>query len=550
MAICPKIVAVLPWIGTCRPTVGKTGDRRQELDMRVTGCFHLGSMAPVVLFAVGCTDANLIRFIDPDSPYLRLGLEAEVCAPPSVLEPVPHKVLFVVDTSGSTSESDPTPPNGYSRREHAVRLAISDAAQQENLFFGIITFSSEPRRQTFGFTRDLEILNGAADNIGNSQGGTNYSDTMWTVIDFIGDDLVQLSPQEAQRTHYIVYWLSDGVPTVGVTEASAIVPGVSYLRDLLRPQVAEFRLNTLFIGGAEDDPASIARARLLLAGMAAEGEGLFVDVEAGGQIEFDIDPMPELRHFELLSAVAHNTRAYLGLAHPVPDSDGDFVEDEDEERLGLDEVNDDTDGDGLRDGIELLVPGADPLVASDACAGGILDSDDDGLRDCEEIALGTNPLDPDTDGDLIPDSVEVALGGFPLSRDDYLDVDLDGIDNLTELTTHLAPRRPTTQETVERWAYRYFIALDEGPNDMGAPPCYRLSVANIGIFETAATGPLGAQGDTIIDLFVAFVPAGGGERIRFKRARAAAKFLLPDYREPASGWIELVDEDFTLLPEN
>jgi hypothetical protein len=59
-------------------------------------------------------------------------------------------------------------------------------------------------------------------------------------------------------------------------------------------------------------------------------------------------------------------------------------------------------------------------------APGDIDSDDDGLSDAAEIALGTNPNNPDTDGDLLSDGQEV---------NDYdtnpLLVDTDG-DQLTD----------------------------------------------------------------------------------------------------------------------
>lgn len=43
------------------------------------------------------------------------------------------------------------------------------------------------------------------------------------------------------------------------------------------------------------------------------------------------------------------------------------------------------------------------------------DSDNDGLTDAQELALGTNPLSPDSDGDGRSDLVEVEEGGNPLS---------------------------------------------------------------------------------------------------------------------------------------
>ena len=47
------------------------------------------------------------------------------------------------------------------------------------------------------------------------------------------------------------------------------------------------------------------------------------------------------------------------------------------------------------------------------------DTDDDGLSDSEEGALGTDPADPDTDGDGFTDGLEVGeLGSNPLDAND------------------------------------------------------------------------------------------------------------------------------------
>ena len=80
------------------------------------------------------------------------------------------------------------------------------------------------------------------------------------------------------------------------------------------------------------------------------------------------------------------------------DSDGDGLTDEEEIALGTDPSNPDTDGDGLLDGTEV------DIAAGSGCPDPLdSDSDDDGLSDGEEVALGTNPCDPDTDGDGVPD---------------------------------------------------------------------------------------------------------------------------------------------------
>ena len=85
------------------------------------------------------------------------------------------------------------------------------------------------------------------------------------------------------------------------------------------------------------------------------------------------------------------------------DRDGDGLTKLEEERLGTEPDNPDTDGDGLGDGAEVREFGTDPTKKS---------SDADRLTDAEEIQLGTNPLLPDTDGDGQPDDVDQTPGIF------------------------------------------------------------------------------------------------------------------------------------------
>lgn len=64
-----------------------------------------------------------------------------------------------------------------------------------------------------------------------------------------------------------------------------------------------------------------------------------------------------------------------------------------------------------------------PRIASgDAEGAAARDSDNDGLTDLEEYALGTNPFDFDTDGDGLPDGYEVLIGTDPTkyATDDVL----------------------------------------------------------------------------------------------------------------------------------
>ena len=83
-----------------------------------------------------------------------------------------------------------------------------------------------------------------------------------------------------------------------------------------------------------------------------------------------------------------------------PDTDGDGLKDGDEVRLGTDPTNPDTDGDGIPDGMEVIMYGSSPTSP---------DTDGDQLNDSEEIKLGTNPVAPDTDNDGLTDYQEVKV---------------------------------------------------------------------------------------------------------------------------------------------
>ncbi len=94
-------------------------------------------------------------------------------------------------------------------------------------------------------------------------------------------------------------------------------------------------------------------------------------------------------------------------AAPGIDSDGDGLSDDQENAIGTDPQNPDTDADGLTDGEEVLKYVTDPLDA---------DSDDDILSDGKEVNVyGTNPLNPDTSGDGMKDGTAVSLGLDPLA---------------------------------------------------------------------------------------------------------------------------------------
>jgi Bacterial TSP3 repeat len=121
----------------------------------------------------------------------------------------------------------------------------------------------------------------------------------------------------------------------------------------------------------------------------------------------------------------------LRLCDPAVDSDSDGLNDCAEAALGTDPHNPDTDGDGLSDGDE-VGRGTDPLKA---------DTDGDGLPDGDEVGRATDPLKADTDGDGLSDGDEVGRGTDPLKADTDGDGHSDG-DEVARGTDPLDPNDP------------------------------------------------------------------------------------------------------------
>ncbi|MBW2734206.1 MAG: VWA domain-containing protein [Deltaproteobacteria bacterium] len=505
-----------------------------------TSCLALGLM----LASFGCSDVEL-RKLSKQAVFERNTVVGKICAPPYLDLDVPYRVLFVIDTSLSNEWNDPE-----ERRVEAVRSAINSNIHNENVSFGVITFSDVPRVQTLSFTRDLVVLDGATKHIGVAQGGTNFSDTLWVAKSFILEDLNSMPPMQAARTHYLVFWLSDGFPTIGTTEPASILPMAATWADLLEDRVAEFRLHTAFLGakkGSEAEETEAEAAQDLLEGMAKQGDGTFTDIPDGQAFSFEIDPAPMRALFQLRSVVLSNKHARFGEQGPVADSDGDGISDAQEEKLGLMPTEADTDNDGYRDGVEVLLGGAlDPLLYNEGCESGARDTDLDGLRDCEELAANTQVENQDSDGDGLPDGLELLSGGSPLDDNPAFDRDHDGLPDSAEVRFHLDPKRPTDPKAMDNWAYRYEVR--ELPREYtDSPSCYELRIENVVMVPTKRVATQ-AQGANELEIFAAFSLDGGVEQ-RFFAASLLGRLIFDPYViDPPNGLFEVGTMDFSPLP--
>ena len=113
----------------------------------------------------------------------------------------------------------------------------------------------------------------------------------------------------------------------------------------------------------------------------------------------------------------------------IIDDDQDGLPNGEELELGTDPFDADTDGDGVLDGTE-VTDGTNPLDVCDYVSAHITqvqkeawlnaDCDSDGLTNKEEKDLGTDPKNADTDGDGVLDGTEVTDGTDPLNLCDFV----------------------------------------------------------------------------------------------------------------------------------
>jgi len=145
----------------------------------------------------------------------------------------------------------------------------------------------------------------------------------------------------------------------------------------------------------------------------------------------------------LVEIVEEEERFTNLMEYNARDKDGDGIVD----GRSTDPLNPDTDGDGLRDGIEVM--GWDILVVNRGVQNvhvtsdpGLWDTDGDGLSDYKEFNdvcdTGSNASNADTDGDGLGDQAE-ALNGFSWYGEDYFtspcmfDTDNDGLEDGEEV---------------------------------------------------------------------------------------------------------------------
>ena len=190
------------------------------------------------------------------------------------------------------------------------------------------------------------------------------------------------------------------------------------------------------------------------------------------------------------------------------DADNDAISDETERSLGTDPENDDSDGDGIKDNIEL---GTNLKTPVDTDSDGIIDAldeddDNDTISTMDETTNGTDPRSADSDADGLSDTIENKatgkLGTDPMNPDS----DGDGLNDAAEVG-------PDPETPIDTDNDGIIDALDDDDDNDGIPTSLELKLNSDPINadsdgdgikdgdELGESGmPADTDGDGVIDL--------------------------------------------------
>lgn len=300
--------------------------------------------------------------------------------------------------------------------------------------------------------------------------------------------------------------------------------------------------------GCEADCRSQCRAERLGIGMALAGGGRYERISYADQASFSsIDFRSTQRPFVLKELLVYNRNAIPTPEGFVADTDADGLSDAEETALGLDPFDADSDGDFFSDRLEHLLRtlGLDPSTPDTLpdCDDPSIDTDGDGLRDCEEKLLATDRTLFDTDADGFGDWVEFRAGTNALFADTLDDQDIDGKNNGEELRAHTDPNSNDARLRAEL-SYRYRIT-DLGLGD-DLRHCYDVRISNVTLVNTQDRGF--GPGNNDIDVYFGQVPEGDLEGYGiYYVTQLRVQFVPPDL--PAVTGFDLQQGDFVLFEQ-
>ncbi len=551
---------------------------------RLRACPSRRVLCTLIACALGaCTDANLIdtgtQGLAPVDRSLQVQGSLCTLGPNDVVSPI--KILFAMDATQSMNRSDPT----GSRAVATVQL-LQSLPQDPNVYFAVMLFAGFDTRfltksglaqfeQLTSYTQtDFDALVNKVlvftqgSNSPNA-GPTDFIKPLADIYALINTDLsvsrtgpTQDGGLTVAPARYVVIFLSDGAPSINEdAKLPAAVMRIAALSDLAE----SVTLNTVHVfdptqplpttctydpdGGLQCPALDVQQDAERLQLMAQWGNGEFRDFENHEPVNFLSFKIGNVRRtYVLKDFYVSNFSAPADSPVDEVDTDSDGLSDADEAVWGTDPRNPDTDGDGYSDGMEVrLVKRGVPLhptVIDPGCSPALIhvDSDCDGIWDCDEQLLGSNAALVDTDYDGAPDGIEYRLGTQVTAQDLGFDPDSDGILNGTELRVHSNPLVPDA-DTLSQFGYRYEIAADGSLNADGQQ-CYTFTVSNVLLANTLDQG----QGPGFNDIYMAYsmVPQDNlsGPTLLRQFRYQDARYPVNGVKTPADGVIPVSSTDF------
>jgi hypothetical protein len=326
----------------------------------------------------------------------------------------------------------------------------------------------------------------------------------------------------------------------------------------------ELDTNLLFPLAALSNPLAVPfdldrpAAEALLMAMASAGNGTFQEFTSNTDINFlNINFSSIQVKNDVVVTYASNQNAIETGDSVAVDTDADGLTDDQERSLGTCaalsktcKTPSDSDGDGYGDFIEVQyeTSGFDPLDPTKPtvkCVSPGVDTDGDGLMDCEETFLKTDPQSPDTDGDLTLDNTELRTGLNPLDPTDAVgDINKDGILNQNEVQIGLSP---TAQISTEERPFAFTYAISSMSAADAASSCYDFGIQHLRLMDT---GPTAAGPEGVNRIYYDIVQTGEDSPTNLalvRRACATVLFANHVAKVPLSGVVNFVDSDFVDL---
>jgi hypothetical protein len=522
------------------------------------------------LCAAGCTNIYLYDERETtDIPADRtVSFQGSFCTLGTDEVITPIKIMLVMDASGSMSVTDPD-----GARATAMINLFNSLPNDPNVFVSVMLFSGSvtsfltpveaplPQFQQLITMTPLDeaklvqqLLTYTTPVNTPNRDSTDFVKPLAQVYGLINQDIANYyaqvsNPVTATRANYSVIFLSDGHPDQ--PEDNLLLPelgGTAVTRIAALAELAEdVRVNTvhvfnpanplftpcnfdagagsgsIFDGGVPTCQTLIINQdaqRLQL--MAEAGNGDFRDFRNNEPINFLNFAFGQVRRDWIVKDfVVANFSAPPDSPLTDADSDSDGLTDAEELALGTDPLNPDTDGDGFSDYVEVKFgtdAGLNPLVPNVGCPPALrgVDTDCDGVTDCDEQIIGSNAQVIDTDYDGVPDGVEWRMGTQPALADMAEDPDNDGLPNRAEIEYHTNPLVPDVT-TLTQNAYRYSIVAN-GPPDSTGSQCFNIEVDNVLLANTLPdivpeklpAGIVTCGANTTVPCWVQRTPTGRG----------------------------------------